>query len=72
MPEPDEEGVWFYIDFHDPDSRRQIHTQPMVPRYRYRDRNVMYLIREGSRTTHLSNAILQILQSVGVTGATDR
>ena len=30
VPNPDPDGIWFYIDFHDPKSMRQIHTQPVV------------------------------------------
>src|SRR5262245_50846679 len=28
MPNPDDKGIWFYIDFHLPDSKAQIHVQP--------------------------------------------
>src|SRR5215831_8625236 len=28
VPEPDDDGIWFYIDFHEPNSQAQIHTQP--------------------------------------------
>src|SRR4051812_4843641 len=30
VPNPNEDGVWFYVDFHDPNSRQQIHTQPVT------------------------------------------
>ena len=30
VPNPDEDGIWFYIDFHDPRSAAHIHTQPAV------------------------------------------
>jgi hypothetical protein len=30
VPNPDADGIWFYIDFHDPASQAQIHTQPVV------------------------------------------
>jgi hypothetical protein len=66
VPNPDEDGVWFYIDFHHPASQRQIHTQPMVPRYRYEDKKVMFLILEGEETKSISAAIFQILRDNGV------
>src|SRR5439155_16106696 len=28
VPNPDDDGVWFHIDFHDANSTAQIHTQP--------------------------------------------
>src|SRR5689334_21912428 len=33
VPNPDEDGIWFYIDFHDPASTLQIHTQPVAVPY---------------------------------------
>src|SRR3989344_3221744 len=30
VPNPDDDGIWFYIDFHDPQSTAQIHTQPVT------------------------------------------
>src|SRR5262249_51572008 len=30
-PEPDADGIWFAINFHDPDSIAQIDTQPVMP-----------------------------------------
>ncbi len=70
VPNPDDDGVWFYIDFHDPASQRQIHTQPVVPRYRYRDKRVMFLILEGPRTDGISGALVQILRDNGVATGT--
>jgi len=29
VPHPDDDGVWFHLDFHDPDSKAQIHTLPL-------------------------------------------
>src|SRR5262245_52945003 len=29
VPNPDADGIWFYIDLHNPSSRLQIHTQPV-------------------------------------------
>ena len=30
VPEPDDDGIWFYVDFHEPTSTAQIHTQPVT------------------------------------------
>ena len=66
VPNPDDDGVWFHIDFHDPDSGRQIHTQPDVPVMFYRDKKVMFLMLEGAQTQSLSGPINGILQKRGV------
>ena len=66
VPNPDEDGIWFYIDLHDPDSTRQIHTQPIVARYRYHDMEVMFLILQGETTTEIRMAIDEIFASFGV------
>src|SRR5437016_7607018 len=31
VPNPNDDGVWFFIDFHAPDSTAEIHTQPAQP-----------------------------------------
>jgi hypothetical protein len=67
VPSPTDEGVWFYIDVHDADSTAQIHTQPVVPRYRYGDKRVMLLLREGAGTKPLSAALVRVLLDHGVT-----
>jgi hypothetical protein len=33
VPNPNPDGIWFYIDLHDPDSKAQIHTQPVPNSY---------------------------------------
>jgi len=72
VPNPDEDGVWFYIDFYDPASQREIHTQPMVPRYRYLDKMVTFLILEGEQTKNISGPIFQILRDNGIETDDDR
>ena len=67
VPNPDADGLWFYIDVHDPSSTAQIHTQPVVPRYRYEDKEVMLLMLEGAETKPLAGAVVQILLDHGVT-----
>ena len=66
VPSPTEGGVWLYIDLHDPDSTAQIHTQPVVPRYRFKDKRVMLLLREGPHTRPLEGALVRILDAHGV------
>lgn len=65
VPSPTDHGVWFYIDFHDPDSKLQLHMQPVVPRYRLRDKEVMLLLREGARTKTLEGKLARILLDHG-------
>jgi hypothetical protein len=66
VPNPDDDGVWFYIDFHDPGSQAQIHTQPVVPELRFREKRVMFLILEGARTRKVSDALHRVLRENGV------
>ena len=69
VPNPDEDGLWFRIDFYDENSTAQIHTQPVVPRYSFREKSVMLLMLEGKKTKPLSARLRQILFSVGVVGS---
>ena len=66
VPNPDPDGVWFYIDFHDPGSAAQIHTQPVVPPLHFRDRKVTFLILEGETTKRLAASLHQIMLNHGV------
>ena len=66
VPNPDDDGVWFHLDFHDPDSMAQIHTQPVVPKGRLGDKVVMLLILEGAKTKPLAGRIREILRRHGV------
>ena len=66
MPNPDEDGVWFYIDLHDPGSLAQIHTQPVGPPLWYRDKKVTFLILEGTRTPRLAPTLTGVLRAHGV------
>jgi hypothetical protein len=67
VPNPDDDGVWFYIDFHDPESRAQIHTQPMIAALWLADKRVSFLILEGKHAKPLAGRIGAILKSHGVT-----
>ena len=66
MPNPDDDGVWFYIDFHDPGSMAQIHTQPVVPKGVLGDKRAMVLILEGAETKPLADSIRDVLRKNGV------
>ena len=66
VPNPDEDGIWFYIDFHDPSSTRQIHTQPVIAPAYIGDKKVTFLILEGKKTKPVEGKIWQILKNNGV------
>jgi len=66
VPNPDADGVWFYIDFHDPDSTAEIHTQPVIAAQCIRDKRVSLLILEGSATRSMEGEIQKILRHHGV------
>lgn len=67
VPNPDDDGIWFRVDFHDPDSVAQIHTQPAVPFPKCIGRKrVTFLILEGVDTNGVGAAIAQILDKHGV------
>jgi len=65
-PAPEDDGVWLYLDFHDPASTAQIHTQPVVPALHRGPKRVMLLLREGARTRSLHAALMIILARHGV------
>lgn len=65
VPNPDDDGVWFFIDVHDPNSMAQIHTQPIVAPLRLGDRSVMFLILEGKATTTLEAKLRTLLLDSG-------
>lgn len=67
VPNPDEDGIWFYMDFHDAASTSQIHTQPASASPQcLGNMRVSFLILEGPRTTSVSGAIWQALKKHGV------
>ena len=67
VPNPDEDGVWFYIDFHDPASTSQIHAQPMfIQPQCLRGMRVGFLILEGPKTASVNGALWQVLRTYGV------
>lgn len=66
VPNPDADGIWFYIDFHDPGSSAQIHTQPVTAPLCIGSRKVSFLILEGKKTKPVSGKIRSILNKHGV------
>ena len=65
VPNPDPDGLWFYIDVHDATSNAQIHTQPQNGSICFGTNRVSFLILEGPRTRPLGAAIWRILQKHG-------
>jgi hypothetical protein len=68
VPNPDPDGVWFYIDVHDAGSNLQIHTQPAMvsPPQCLGEKRVTFLTLQGARTRPLDGAIWGILRKHGV------
>src|SRR6266704_5729830 len=59
VPNPDDDGVWFFIDFHAPDSTAQIHTQPLqvAPGFCFGGKVLTFLILEGKGTKSVNGAL---------------
>jgi hypothetical protein len=66
VPNPDPDGIWFFVDIHDPGSTRQIHTQPVVEQLCWGNKRVMLLMLEGEKTKHAGGAIRGVLLKNGV------
>ena len=69
VPNPDRDGVWFYIGIYDPagpDAESQINTQPMTPDRRLGSRKVMFLVLEGEAAPGVGAAILDVLSRHGM------
>ncbi len=67
VPNPNDDGIWFRVDFHNPDSVAQIHNQPAAPFPRCIGRKrVTFLILEGVDTKSVAAAIAKILERHGV------
>lgn len=66
VPSPDDDGLWFYIDLHDPASTAQIHTQPMEPSRCLNGWRVSFLILEGGATKSVRSSLAAILEKHGV------
>ncbi|MEO8554116.1 MAG: hypothetical protein ABI678_29275 [Kofleriaceae bacterium] len=69
VPNPDPDGVWFYIGIYDPagaEARSQINSQPMTPDWRLGSRKVTFLVLEGEQASGLGAAILDVLSHHGM------
>jgi hypothetical protein len=67
VPNPDDDGLWFYINFHDPNSTAQIDTQPATgPAACLGEKRVSFLILTGKDTRPVGSQIWSILQKHGV------
>jgi hypothetical protein len=67
VPSPDDDGLWFHIDFHAWDSIAELHTQPMTgPPLCIGNMRVSFLILEGERTEPISPAIWPVLRRHGI------
>jgi D-aminopeptidase len=66
VPNPDDDGIWFFIDFHDAGSTAQIHTQPIYPALRLGDKLVEFLILQGANTKSVAGRITDILIAHGI------
>ena len=66
VPNPDNDGLWFYIDLHDANSTAQIHTQPVTQRLCLGKKRVSFLILEGEGTNSVAGRIHAILTAHGV------
>lgn len=66
VPNPDPDGVWFYMGVWDPadpvQAMAQINTQPLTPERWIGKRRVTYLILEGEQTTRVGDELLAILK----------
>jgi hypothetical protein len=66
VPNPDPDGIWFYIDLHDKGSTAQIHTQPITgTSLRVGNKSVCFLILEGKTTKSVAGKISSILKQNG-------
>jgi hypothetical protein len=65
VPNPDDDGIWFYIDVHDRNSMAQIHTQPITAPLCFDGKRVSFLILEGASTRRASGDIWKVLERNG-------
>jgi len=66
VPNPDPDGIWFYIDLHDKDSTAQKHTQPVTGiSIEFGNKKICFLILQGSETKSISGEIISIFERNG-------
>jgi hypothetical protein len=62
VPNPNDDGIWFYLDFHDPDSQAQIHTQPIVTTVLPFGKKVAFMLSlEGKNTQPATGRIWDLV-----------
>ena len=66
VPNPDPDGVWFYIDLHNPSSNVEVHTQPVTTSLCLGESRVSFLLLEGRDTLSLYGPISSALAKQGV------
>jgi len=65
VPNPDDDGIWFHIDLHDPDSQAQIHTQPVTFTKAKLGKKIAFLLMlEGGKVKSAEGRIWEIIQDV--------
>jgi len=63
VPNPNDDGIWFFIDFHDPASDRQIHRQPLVSTVALAGDQVAFMLMlEGRATRKIEGKIWSIIK----------
>jgi hypothetical protein len=63
VPNPDDDGIWFHIDLHDPGSNAEVHTQPKVStRTRAGGKQAYMLILEGEKTRRAESRLWAIVK----------
>ena len=66
VPNPDPDGIWFYIDLHKPSSKLQVHTQPVTASLCLGESRVSFLLLEGRDTSTLYGPIWGALTKQGI------
>ncbi len=66
VPNPYDDGIWLYIDFHDPDADRPHHKQKVAAPLYFRDKKVTFLILEGNNSKDVAADIYKMLHRHGI------
>ena len=66
VPNPNDDGIWFYISIHSPKSTRQIHTQPKIAPMYIGNEVFQFLLLEGAKTKSVNIALWEIFRKYGV------
>lgn len=72
VPNPDPDGIWFYIDLHEKNSTAQIHTQPVTGiSFEFSGKDICFLILEGSETKSIYSEIILIFEQIGASAKSE-